>query len=58
MKVSAKPRVTAKKYQGDDAYSWAVFVDGRACVTGLSKQEVPYWRKRIADELAAARKTR
>lgn len=38
-------RITARKYQGDDSYSWAVFVDGRPRMTGLSKSEVPYYKK-------------
>lgn len=45
-------RVTARKYQGDDLASWAIFVDGRPVVTGLYRREVPYWRKRITAELA------
>lgn len=48
-----KTRITARKYLGDDAYSWAVFVDGRPKVTGLSRREVAYWKKRLATELAA-----
>ena len=48
-------RVTARKYLGDDAYSWAVFVDGRPAVTGLSRREVPYWRARLATELEQGR---
>lgn len=39
-----KIRITARKYQGDDLYSWAVFIDGRPFVTGLSRREVPYYR--------------
>lgn len=41
-------RVTARKYQGDDAYSWAVFLDGQPRMTGLSKSEVPYYKKEVA----------
>ena len=41
------PIVTARKHGGDDAYSWAVFLDGRPVVTGLSKREVPYHRRAI-----------
>lgn len=49
----ARPkRITARKYMGDDAYSWAVFVDGRPVVTGLSKREVAYWKARLEKELA------
>lgn len=52
-----KSRITARKYEGDDAYSWAVFVDGRPLVTGLSRREVPYYKKQ-AEELLAKRETR
>ena len=48
--MSRKQRVTARKYEGDDRYSWAVFLDGRPIITGLSQQEVPYWKKRIREE--------
>lgn len=39
--VTAK-RITARKYEGDDKASWAVFIDGRPFCTGLTKSEVPY----------------
>ena len=38
-------RVTARKYMGDDAGSWAVFIDGRPFVTGLTRPEVAYYKK-------------
>jgi hypothetical protein len=41
-------RVTARKYGGDDLYSWAVFLDGAPVMTGLSKSEVPYYRAEVA----------
>lgn len=44
-----KKRITAKKYMGDDAASWAVFLDGRPVVTGLYQREVSYHRKRIQE---------
>lgn len=40
-------RVSARKYQGDDKYSWAVFIDGRPFVTGLGQDQVDYY-KRVA----------
>lgn len=46
-----KPKITARKYMGDDAYSWAVFVDGRPAVTGLSRSQVAYYKALIAKEL-------
>lgn len=48
--VTAK--ITARKWDGDDAYSWAVFIDGKPMVTGLSRREVPYYKKQAA-EIAA-----
>ena len=44
-------KITARKYEGDDSASWAVFVDGRPVVTGLTKREVPYY-KRLAESQA------
>ena len=37
--------VTARKHGGDDANSWAVFINGRMIVNGLSSREVPYYKK-------------
>lgn len=39
------PRVKARKYGGDDYASWAVFIDGRPFVTGLTLNEVPHYRE-------------
>jgi hypothetical protein len=47
-------RVTARKYNGDDAYSWAVFVDGCPKWTGLQRSEVDYY-KRIENERLASK---
>ncbi len=41
-------RITARKYQGDDRYSWAVFLDGQPKMTGLSKNEVPYYKEQVS----------
>jgi hypothetical protein len=40
-------KVTIRKYMGDDAYSWAVFADGRPVVTGLSRREASYHRTQV-----------
>ena len=48
----AKPKITARKWNGDDAYSWAVFVDGRVAVSGLSRREVPYYKQLLAEKTA------
>lgn len=44
-------RVSARKYQGDDYASWAVFIDGRPFVTGLTQTEVPYYKKQAYKKL-------
>lgn len=43
---------TARKWDGDDAYSWAVFLKGKKMpiVSGLSHVEVAYYRERIEKE--------
>ena len=38
------PKITARKHGGDDRASWAVFVDGRMFVNGLTKREVQYYK--------------
>jgi hypothetical protein len=38
-------RVTARKHGGDDVASWAVFLDGREFVNGLTRSEVPYYKE-------------
>jgi hypothetical protein len=43
-----KKGITARKYMGDDRYSWAVFVHNRPVVTGLGRSEVDYHRQIIA----------
>lgn len=40
-----KPKITVRKYNGDDCYSWAVFRDGRPVFTGLSRDQARYYRK-------------
>ena len=39
------PKVTIRKYMGDDPYSWAVFIDNRVKWTGLSRREALYYRR-------------
>ena len=41
-------RLIVKKYMGDDAYSWAVFLDGYPAATGCSRSEANYHKARIA----------
>lgn len=46
MKKNHKPKITAKKWNGDDLYSWAIFRDGEVVFAGLSKHQVPYYREK------------
>ena len=46
-------RVTIRKYLGDDAYSWAMFVNGRVTYTGLCRREAQ-WRRDVARANVAA----
>ena len=39
-----KKETRVAKYEGDDMYSWALFVNGRPVYTGMSKSEVS-WRR-------------
>lgn len=43
-------RITARKYGGDDSGSWAVFVDGRPAYTGLTRSEVDYYKRLVAEK--------
>jgi len=45
----AKRRITARKVGGDDVYSWAVLVDGHAVVTGLSRTEAAYHKRKVEE---------
>ncbi len=39
-----KPKITIKKYMGDDQYSWAVFRDGKPIMTGLNRRSAQFYR--------------
>lgn len=47
--TNRSPKITARKWQGNDAYSWAVFIDDIPFVTGLSRREVPYYKVQAAN---------
>lgn len=42
-------KVKIGRYGGDDCYSWAVFKDNYPVVTGLSRREASYHKKRIIE---------
>lgn len=43
-----RQNITTRKFNGDDAYSWAVFKNGIPVYTGLSKSECMYYKKLVA----------
>jgi len=50
-----KKRITARKHEGDHAASWAVLIDGKPYVTGLTQREVGYYKKQAAAHLTQKR---
>lgn len=49
-KLCKKHKITAKKFGGDDCYSWAVFEQGRPVVTGLGRLEVNYYKRMLVNK--------
>lgn len=49
-----KKRVTSRKYMGDDAYSWAVFLDGKPAYTGLSQGQRRHYTALLNKQLEEA----
>jgi hypothetical protein len=47
-------KVTTRKYGGNDACSWAIFIDGRvvAGLTGLNRGQASYYRTQVRERLA------
>lgn len=41
---------TARQVGGDDGYCWAVFVNGKERVNGLTRREVAYYRDKFEKE--------
>ena len=54
--AEAKRRVRIAKYNGDDAYSYALFIDGRVTYAGMDRNEVRWRRKRAQENLVAGRR--
>ena len=48
-KICKKHKITAKKYMGDDEYSWAVFYKGVPRFTGLGKSEIPHYKRSVIE---------
>ncbi len=50
-------KVTIRKYNGDDIYSWAVFVGDRIAhptLTGLARRQAQYYRDKIRQQRTGA----
>lgn len=48
-----QPKITMRKWNGDDSYSWAVFRSDQRwpLVTGCERREARYHKKQIEDML-------
>jgi hypothetical protein len=46
-------KITAKKWNGNDKYSWAIFISGKnkPIITGLAKSEIPFYKKQIQEKI-------
>ena len=53
-----KPKITIRKYNGDDLYSWAVFIDNhpRPVMCGMDRHSAQYERDRLKKEWAGVEK--
>ncbi len=49
--MATKSRITVRKYNGDDIYSWAVFLDGKPAYTGLSKGQSKFYKRLLTEQL-------
>ena len=47
-------RITSRQEGGDDGYSYAIRIDGRLFVNGLTRSEVPYYRGEARRQLTQA----
>jgi len=48
-KLFRKHGITARKYQGDDYYSWAVFLNGAPVYTGMSRRDVNHFKTLVLE---------
>lgn len=48
-----KVKVTAKKWNGDDSYSWAIFRSDQSqpVIAGLHRTEVPSYKKEVRESI-------
>lgn len=50
-KLFRKHKITARKYNGDDCYSWAVFRNGSVQFDGISQNSVLYYKRLVLKDL-------
>lgn len=48
--LARKKRARIAKHEGDDVYSWALFIDGRVAYNGMSRSEATWRRDRFIME--------
>lgn len=48
-RILRQPVIKAKQVGGDDGYQYAVFIDGREFVNGLTRREVLYYVRQAQD---------
>ena len=53
-------KLIARKYDGDDEYSWAIFKKGsdEPVVSGISKKMIPYYKQQIQKQLEEKRRNK
>ena len=44
-----KPKITAKQEGGDDGYCYVVRINGVRFVSGLTRAELPYYKKKALE---------
>lgn len=44
-----KPKITAKQEDGDDGYCYVIRVNGHKYIEGLTRHEVPYYKKKALE---------
>lgn len=54
--MAVGPKVSYRKYMGDDAYSYALFIDGRPTYTGMDRREAKACADRAKKNIGEGRK--
>lgn len=50
-KLYKKYKITSRKYMGNDSHSYAIFLNNTPKFTGLSKREIPYYKKLVLEKV-------